>query len=134
MTHIEWTPTPQALRKWAWVMLAATGGAGCVMSLMAGRLYPAFAIWGIGLVAFGGGIVKTSVSLPIYRGWMGFVWVVSWVLGSVAMALVFFLVVTPMGLVARMCGRDRLVLRRPGPGSLWQPVTAVRRNGFDRPF
>ena len=51
---------------------------------------------------------------------------VNTVVGTLALAGVFFLVVTPLGLVARLSGRDRLGLARPPAGrSLWQPLPAV---------
>jgi hypothetical protein len=56
---------------------------------------------------------------------MGFVFVVGPVIGTLALAAVYFLVVTPLGLAARLAGRDRLGLRRPAPGaSLWQSLPA----------
>jgi hypothetical protein len=134
MTRIDWNPTPRALRIWGSVMLVATGLAGCVLEFLLGYSISARVVWGIGALAFATGITGTRVALPIYRAWMGFVWVVSWVLGTVALAAVFFLVVTPIGLGARLAGRDRLKLRRPAVGSLWGKVPAPRREGFERPF
>jgi hypothetical protein len=134
MTRIDWNPPPRALRIWALVMLVATGLAGCVLEFLIGHSMSARVVWGIGVLAFATGITGTRVALPVYRAWMGFVWVVSWVLGTVALAAVFFLVVTPIGLGARLAGRDRLKLRRPAAGSLWESVPAPRREGFDRPF
>jgi hypothetical protein len=51
---------------------------------------------------------------------MGFVYAVSSILGFAVLSLVFFLVLTPIALAARMCGRDRLRLRS-GAGA-WLPV------------
>jgi hypothetical protein len=57
---------------------------------------------------------------------MGFVWVVGTLIGTLALAVVYFLVVTPLGLAARVAGRDRLGLRCPPAGaSLWQPLSAA---------
>jgi hypothetical protein len=134
MTRIDWNPTPRALRIWGVVMLVATGLAGCVLEFLLGHSMSARVVWGVGALAFATGITGTRVALPVYRAWMGFVWVVSWVLGTVALAAVFFLVVTPIGLGARLAGRDRLKLRRPAAGSLWGKVPAPRREGFERPF
>jgi hypothetical protein len=134
MTRIDWNPPPRALRIWALAMLVATGLAGCVLEFLLGHSVSARLVWGIGALAFATGITGTRIALPVYRAWMGFVWVVSWALGTLALGAVFFLVVTPIGIVTRLAGRDRLKLRRPAEGSLWEPVPTPRREGFDRPF
>jgi len=134
MTRIDWNPSPRSLRHWALTMLVATALAGCVLEFLLGQSLPARIVWGIGAVAFATGITGTKIARPFYLAWMGFVWAVSWILGTLALAAVFFLVVTPIGILARLTGRDRLKLRRPAPGSLWEPVPAPRREGFERPF
>ena len=78
---------------------------------------------GFALLSAGTG---TRLGLPAYWAWMAFVWTIGTVIGTMALAGVFFLVVTPLGLVARLSGRDRLGLARPPAGrSLWQPLPAV---------
>jgi len=73
---------------------------------------------------------------------MLFVWVGAFVLFHVAgalihlfllLALVFFIVVTPLGLAMRMLGKDPLRLRRPaGAESYWSEVR--RKSSLDRLF
>jgi hypothetical protein len=49
-------------------------------------------------------------------------------LQPVAMAVLFFAVLTPIGLVLRLAGRDRLRLRpRPHMASYWLPVAGRGR-------
>jgi hypothetical protein len=82
-------------------------------------------LWGFGLFSLVTAGTGTRLGLPAYWLWMGFVFVVGTVIGTLALAAVYFLVVTPLGLAARLAGRDRLGLRRPAPGaSLWQPLPA----------
>jgi hypothetical protein len=53
--------------------------------------------------------------------------------GRAALALLFFIVVTPLGLVLRMLGKDLLRLRRPpGAQSYWSD--APRPSPLDRLF
>jgi hypothetical protein len=53
--------------------------------------------------------------------------------GWVVLALLFFMVVTPLGLVLRMLGKDPLGLRRPdGVPSYWSDVG--RKSSLDRLF
>lgn len=49
------------------------------------------------------------------------------VVAPVVLGLIFLLVVTPLGLLLRVLGKDLLRLRRnPGADSYWQPVTGSR--------
>jgi polyferredoxin len=134
MTRIDWNPSARSFRRWALAMLAGTALAGCLFEFLLEDSLAAHVVWGLGAVAFATGITGTKAAWPFYVAWMGFVWVVSWVLGTIALAFVFFLVVTPIGIVTRLVGRDRLKLRRPGPHSLWEKIPAPRREDFDRPF
>lgn len=55
------------------------------------------------------------------------------VIGPVLLALLFFLVVTPVGILLRLAGRDLLQLRRdPAAPSYWQK--ARRGGGFEKMF
>jgi hypothetical protein len=53
----------------------------------------------------------------------------------IMMALLFFVVVTPIGIVTRLAGRDPLRLRfEPADPSYWVPRTSRRRRSMARPF
>ncbi|MDY7095119.1 MAG: SxtJ family membrane protein [Acidobacteriota bacterium] len=48
-------------------------------------------------------------------------WPIGWVLSHVLLATVYYLLLTPLGLVLRLTGRDPLQRRRePEPGSYWR--------------
>ncbi len=55
---------------------------------------------------------------PVYRRWMGLAMLLSKVTTPIFMGIVYFFVVTPIGLLLRLMGRRPLA--RPSPtGSLW---------------
>ena len=64
------------------------------------------------------GLVLPSRLGPIYRAWMGLALAISKVTTPIFMALVYFAVVTPVGLVMRLGGRNPL-RREPENGSFW---------------
>jgi hypothetical protein len=68
-----------------------------------------------------------------YRGGMTVSFHIGQVIGKVLLTLFFFLVVTPMGLLLRLAGKDLLHLRwnRQDP-TWWQPAKNSRQ--FDRMF
>jgi len=62
----------------------------------------------VGLV----GLARPSAVRFIYTGWMIVAFPIGWTVSRVALALMFYGVITPVGLVFRAVGRDELQLRR----------------------
>lgn len=140
MTKINWHPAPREMRVWAVVLAAALGLVGSLFYFVdwgifsGGRAF-AFFLWGFGAIAFLTGITGTKLGLPAYWLWMGFVWAVSWTISHLALGTTYFLVVTPLALIARLIGRDRLQLRRTATGdSYWHSLTTERRHDPARQF
>ena len=60
---------------------------------------------------------------PIYRGGMTISFHIGHVMGKVMLTVFFLLVVTPLGLVLRLMGKDLLGLRRkPDAATYWHPA------------
>jgi len=139
MTQINWHPSPREMRTWAALLTLALGVVGSLFYFVdwgifsGGRGFANF-LWSFGAFAFLTGITGTKLGLPAYWLWMGFVWTVSWIITHVALAAVFFLVVTPLSLIARLIGRDRLQLRRKSTGSYWQSLGSAQRHNSERQF
>ena len=136
MVHINWHPAPRELRRWAIAMLLGTALGGLVLHFLLDQPAAARVLWTFGVLSFATGLTGTLVARPFYLLWMGFVWSISITLGTIALAVVFYLVVTPIGLGARLLGRDRLHLRRPSPAttSFLEKAPPMRADRFDRPF
>lgn len=130
-SKIKWKPTPRDLRLFALVLPCAFGLVGTLFYFVLGK--PGFAIflWSFAGLTFITAITGTRLGLPCYYLWMGFVFVVSQVVGYTVLTLIYFLVVTPLGFVARLVGRDRL-LRHPQSeaSSYWldsPPATSAKQ-------
>jgi hypothetical protein len=54
------------------------------------------------------GLVAYPVLRPVYIGWMKFAFVLGWINTRILLGLMFFLVVTPIGLILRLTGKDLL--------------------------
>ena len=139
MMKINWHPSPGEMRVWAAILAAALGLVGSLFyfvdwGIFSGGRGFAFFLWGFAGIAFLTGMTGTKLGLPAYWLWMGFVCAVSWTISHLALAATFFLVVTPLALLARMIGRDRLQLRRRSAGSYWQSLESSRRHNPERPF
>lgn len=72
---------------------------------------------------------------PVYRIWMRFGLLIGSVMSRVILAAVFFLVVTPVGILMRATGKDPM--NRELDASLEtyrEPISANKSNNFDKPF
>jgi hypothetical protein len=68
-----------------------------------------------------------------YRGGMTVSFQIGQVIGKILLTLFFFLLVTPLGLLLRLFGKDLLQLRKtPGQDTYWQTAKSSRE--FDRMF
>jgi len=66
------------------------------------------------------GLVFPKALKPVYIGWMSLALVLGLVVSTVLLTVFFFLVITPVGLVARLAGKDFLRLKlRPEDTTYW---------------
>ena len=100
-----------------------------------GRVLVAGVALGIGLVLVIAALVVPARLGPIERAWMGLAGVMSRITTPVFMGIVYFVVVTPTGLLRRLAGRNSL-LRPRTAGSFWvsRAADAHRRTGMERQF
>jgi hypothetical protein len=65
-------------------------------------------LWALALAALlvGGALVWPAGLRHPYRGWMAIGHALGWINSRILLSLVFYLVVTPMGFVMRLSGRD----------------------------
>jgi len=65
-------------------------------------------IWGCALVAVAIYYAVPSLRRPAYLGWMYAAFPIGWVVSHLLMVVVFYGVLTPIGLLMRLFGRDPL--------------------------
>lgn len=73
------------------------------------RHFPWFLGPGVALLFLG--LVAPRWLKQVYLAWMSMAIVLGFVVSTLILTLFFFLVITPIGLVARLCGRDFLSLK-----------------------
>jgi hypothetical protein len=78
------------------------------------------------------GVVVPSHLGPVYRGWMAFGLALSKVTTPIFMGIVYFLVITPTGMLRRRFGRNPLVA--PGRDSVWVARDRQARTNLTRQF
>ena len=91
-----------------------------------------FTLLGAALILFG--IVLPRVLIVPRKAWMKLAEALSYVSSRVILAMVFFLVLTPIGLVKRAMGWDPLY-RRAGPrDSFWHPYPQRDPRHYEKMF
>lgn len=71
--------------------------------------YPYFLVAGVALIAFGA--VLPRALKYVYISWMTLAFVLGFIMAHVILTLFFFMIVTPIGLAARLFGKDFLRLK-----------------------
>tara|TARA_B100001250_G_scaffold411494_1_gene440282 strand:+ start:3377 stop:3790 length:414 start_codon:yes stop_codon:yes gene_type:complete len=61
---------------------------------------------------FGLGIIFPVLLRPIYISWMIFSIVLGWFMTKLILSLIFYLVITPIGLILKIIGKDLLELKK----------------------
>ena len=70
---------------------------------------------------------------PVERAWMGLARLISKVTTPIFMGVVFFVVITPIGLLMRLFGRKALV-HRETQGGFWMAPASGGRSDLERQF
>ena len=118
--------TARDLRNFGWVMAACFSLIAAFLRWKWGAesvVPPCLAsLAGIFLIL---GTVAPTVLGPVEKGWMALAEKISVVMTFVIMVLLFYLVITPLGLLLRLFGKDLLErkIRKDLP-SYWTPVEA----------
>lgn len=100
---------PRDLRKFGLLVGGVLAALGILYLLRHKACYPWFLIPGVVLLAFGA--VLPRLLKYVYIAWMTLTIMLGFVMARVILTLVFFLVITPLGLVARLFGKDFLNLK-----------------------
>lgn len=116
----KWNPTTRELRVFAALWLVFFGLLGGWMYL--GAISPT---WGGGLLivaVVGGtlGLLWPESLRPVYLLWMGLAFPIGWLVSHLILGLLFFGLLTPIGLLMRLAGHDPLRLKPdPAEASYW---------------
>ena len=65
------------------------------------------------------GLISPIFLKPIYFVWMTFAAILGWVMTRVILSIVFYLILTPIGLITKILGEDFLDLKKRESDSHW---------------
>ena len=124
--------TPAEGRKFG-LTLAAAFGVLAAITWWRGREYAPIVLGAVaGFFLFGGLLVPTRLG-PVQRGWMGLAHAISKVTTPIFMGVVYFLVITPAGVLRRLFGGNPL-RSASGRASGWVDRRSNPRGDLTRQF
>ena len=65
------------------------------------------------------GLILPILLKPIYLLWMTFAAILGWIMTRVILSIIFYLILTPIGLITRLLGEDFLALKKIESDSYW---------------
>lgn len=123
MIHIPWNPTDRQLKQFAWACLPGFALVGWVARRLAdGWTLPILGA-ALGLACLLLGLARPKSLRPLFVVLSAITAPIGWILSNLLAAIFYFLVLTPLGLVFRLFGRDPLALRARGASSYWKKHT-----------
>jgi Saxitoxin biosynthesis operon protein SxtJ len=124
---IPWRPARRTLRQFAGLWIVCFAGLASWHGWI--HVHPRLAVaYLIAAVTVGPlGLVKPEAIRPIFVGWMAAVFPVGWIVSRLVLAVLFYGLFTPVGLIFRLVGRDALCRSyQPETQTYWtqRPMTA----------
>jgi hypothetical protein len=124
-SDIPFDPPRRTLRQFAGLWLTFFGGMALWQALARGRMGLAIGLAVLAMTIGLLGLARPAAVRLIYVGWMILAFPIGWTVSQVMLALMFFGMFTPIGLVFRLVGRDPMQrVRRPDLESYWTPKPA----------
>jgi len=71
---------------------------------------------------------------PVYQGWMFLALILAWINTRLILSLIFFLLITPMGLVMRLFGKNAMKNKSPESESYRNLTTPRSPKQMEHPF
>lgn len=85
-----------------------------------------FASLGVALIA--AGLLIPPAARAFHILWMRLAHALGWINSRILLALLFYLLITPIGLIQRLSGRDALRRRSPVSASYWIPRPSPKQS------
>jgi hypothetical protein len=93
-----------------------------------GRDAAAWSFGSLGVLLGAAGLLIPSAARAFHVAWMRLAHALGWVNSRILLALLFYFVMTPIGLAQRLVGRDALRRRDPGGASYWIPRPSPKQS------
>jgi hypothetical protein len=121
-SDIQFHPPRATLRQFAWLWLVFFGALAIWQGIVRGNATGAVVFAVLALTVGPVGLARPEWLRPIYVGWMVVAFPIGWTISLLMLALLFYGLFTPLGLMLRLTGRDPLKrARHPEIETYWSP-------------
>jgi hypothetical protein len=121
-SDIQTNPSRNTLRQFAGLCLVFFTGLALWQALARGRIGLGLVFAALALSIGPLGLIRPEWVRPVYVGWMRVTFPIGWLISQFVLAVIFFGLLAPVGVVFRLAGRDPLNrTRRPGQDTYWAP-------------
>ncbi|MCP5041181.1 MAG: hypothetical protein GY944_09135 [bacterium] len=138
MIEMDWSPDAKTLRNFGLIAVVGFGFVATIahfewliFAVGLGAAKPYVVNTFIGLAAYSGacGLVFPKANQPVYIGLAVISYPIGFVLSYLIMGALFFLIITPTGLVMKLIGRDPLERKfDPDAETYWRDCRPARPN------
>ena len=112
LVELKLDPSPRELRQFAAMWLpAAFALIGVMVWYTTGSLRIPAVLWGVGLCGSLVGLLVPAVARIVFIAWMYVTYPLGWTISHLMMAVIYYGVMFPTGLLMRLVRRDPLRLR-----------------------
>ena len=127
MIAVNRDPSPRELRQFGGIWLAFFTAAAGIYWYRGGDGEIALAGWGVAVGAALAGFAYLAWMRLIFVGMSYLAFPIGWVVSHLLLAGIYYLVLTPIGLILKISGRDPLGRRfDPSASSYWVPLTEIK--------
>lgn len=120
--EINWRPSNRDLRQFAVVQLIVAAGAAWLLHRRFGWDVAAISLVVVSTAGLVAGLLSPQLLRPPFIVWMVAAFPIGWVMSHVVLAIVYYSVITPIGIALRLAGRDTLQRNvRPEDTTYWIP-------------
>ena len=124
MIAIQWNPDRKQLRQFAGIWFPAFCAlVGWSIAGKTGYWHEVEIGWAIAGITSIAGLVFPPLIRPIFVGLILLTYPIGWVVSHVLLGLIFYGIVTPIGIILRVTGHDPLQINAPLGNSLWKSPT-----------
>ena len=120
LIDVNWNPPRRQLRQFAVLFLIFIGGLGTVLYFKGKPLIVSEILWNLSWVVCLAGLIYPPLVRPVYVAMMAVALPIGFVVSTLLMVIIYYLILTPIGLAMRPFGYDPMRMRPvAGSGSLW---------------
>jgi len=118
---VQWHPEKKQLRQFAGIWFPAFCALlGWIVGKKTGHWGGVQAVWTVCGVQALAGLIFPAAIRPVFVGLILATFPIGWVVSHFLLGVIFYGLVTPIGLVLRLTGHDPLQLQAPTGNSLWK--------------